>query len=428
MQNMSISSEQTSSSSQRYVQKHLAVIGVIFCVTILGIFFGFNSRANFLIQKQLLKEARAYTQQITLMRQWIANHGGIYVKKRAGVSVSPYLQEISPFKTVIEDQDGEQYILKNPAMVTREISEMASEERIFSFHITSLNPINPLNKPDQFEAESLREFHLGKKELYKFDNLGNEVTFRYIIPLSVKNSCLACHAAQGYEVGDIRGGISVAIPASGIIGQIKKSKFYIISFALVVLLSITAIVLFISNHLIRNLQLAEHKLMEMASRDFLTGLFNRREGLNRFKEEISKSRRQQLPLSAVILDIDYFKNINDTYGHLAGDRVLQKLSETLTTTMRDYDIICRYGGEEFLLVLPDTALPEAVEISNRLRIEVAALQYAVDYQKTIGMTISLGVAQLTGNEEENSLIYRVDQALYIAKENGRNRVHFLEKQ
>jgi len=229
-------------------------------------------------------------------------------------------------------------------------------------------------------------------------------------------------------VGDIRGGISVAIPASGIIGQIKKSKIYIISFALVVLLSITAIVLFISNHLIRNLQLAEHKLMEMASRDFLTGLLNRREGLNRFKEEISKSRRQQLPLSAVLLDIDHFKNINDTHGHLAGDRVLQKLSETLKITMRDYDIICRYGGEEFLLVLPDTALLEAVEISNRLRIEVAALQYAVDSQHTIGMTISLGVAQLTGNEEENSLIYRVDQALYMAKESGRNKVKFLEKQ
>jgi diguanylate cyclase (GGDEF)-like protein len=168
--------------------------------------------------------------------------------------------------------------------------------------------------------------------------------------------------------------------------------------------------------------------MEMATRDFLTGLLNRREGMNRFKEEISKSKRKQQPLSAVLLDIDHFKNINDTHGHLAGDRILQNLAETLEITMRDYDIICRYGGEEFLLVLPGTALLEAVDIANRLRNEVAALQFVIDSQITIGMTISLGVAQLTGNEEENSLIFRVDQALYMAKENGRNRVRFLEKQ
>jgi diguanylate cyclase (GGDEF)-like protein len=428
MQKNSIAVEQSSSSSKRYVQRHLTVIGIIFCFTILAIFFGFNSRANFLIQQQFLKEARAYSQEITLMRQWIANHGGIYVEKRSGVSVSPYLKKISPFKTTIQDQDRKQYVLKNPATVTREISEMAKEERFFSFHITSLEPINPLNKPDQFEAQSLREFRLGQKEAYLFDNNSDEIIFRYISPLTVKESCLACHAAQGYEVGDIRGGISVSIPASDIINQIKRSKIHIISFALIVLVILTTIILFISTHLIKNLKQAEQKLMEMAPRDFLTGLLNRREGMNRFKEEISKSKRKQLPLSAVLLDIDHFKIINDTHGHLAGDRILQNLAETLKITMRDYDIICRYGGEEFLLVLPDTELLKAVDIANRLRNEVAALEYVIDSQITIGMTISLGVAQLTGNEEENSLIFRVDQALYMAKENGRNRVRFQEKQ
>jgi diguanylate cyclase (GGDEF)-like protein len=425
---MAITTEQTSSSSQRYVQKHLAVLATIFCITILGIFFGFNSRANFLIQEQLLKQARAYFQEITLMRLWIANHGGIYVEKRSGVSVNPYLKKISPFKTNIQDQDRKQYVLKNPATVTREISEMGKEERIFSFHITSLDPINPLNKPDEFEADALREFRLGKKEAHEFANQGDEIVFRYIAPLPVKESCLKCHAAQGYKVGDIRGGISVSMPASDIIGQIRKSKIHIIAFALVILVIVTAIILLISNHLINNLKHAEQKLMDQATRDFLTGLLNRREGLNRFQEEISKSKRKQQPLSVILLDIDYFKNINDTYGHLAGDRVLQKLAETLIITMREYDIVCRYGGEEFLLVLPDTALLEAVDIANRLRNKVARLQYAIDSKTTIGMTTSLGVAQLTGNEKVNSLIYRVDQALYMAKEKGRDRVQFLEKQ
>jgi diguanylate cyclase (GGDEF)-like protein len=428
MLNTPIPTEQTSSSSQRYVQRHLTIIGILFCITILSIFFGFNSRANFLIQEQLLKEARAYSQQITLMREWIANHGGIYVEKHSGVSVNPYLKKISPFKTTIQDQDRKQYVLKNPATVTREISEMAREERMFSFHITSLDPINPLNKPNQFEAESLIKFRQGIKEAYVFDKQENEEVFHYITPLPVKESCLACHAAQGYKLGDIRGGISVSIPASGIIRQIKKSKVYIISFALVILVIITGIVLYISSHLIKNLQIAEHKLLEMANRDFLTGLLNRREGLNRFNEEISKSRRKLQPLSVVMLDIDYFKKINDTHGHLAGDMVLQKLSEKLKMAMRDYDISCRYGGEEFLLVLPDTGLLEAVDIANRLRIEVAEMACEIDSKKTVSITISLGVAQLTGNEDVNSLIYRVDEALYMAKENGRNRVQFIEKQ
>jgi diguanylate cyclase (GGDEF)-like protein len=425
---MSITTEQTSSSSKRYVQKHLTVIAIIFCITILGLFFGFNSRANFLIEEQLLKQARAYFQEITLMRQWIANHGGIYVEKRSGVSVSPYLKKISPFKTTIQDQEKKQYILKNPATVTREISQMGKEERIFTFHITSLDPINPLNKADAFESEALREFRLGKKEAHEFDKQDDDIVFRYIAPLSVKQSCLKCHAAQGYKVGDIRGGISVSIPASDIIGQIRTSKFHIITFALAILVIITAIILLISSHLINNLKQAEQKLMEMATRDFLTGLLNRREGLNRFHEEISKGKRKQHPLSVILLDIDHFKNINDTHGHLAGDRVLQKLAETLKNTMRDYDIVCRYGGEEFLLVLPDTALLEAVDIANRLRNKIAGLQYAIDSKTSIGMTTSLGVAQLTGNEDLNTLIYRVDQALYKAKENGRNRVQFLEKQ
>jgi diguanylate cyclase (GGDEF)-like protein len=418
----------SSSSSKRYVQFYLAIIVIIFCLTILAVFFGFNSRANYLIEEQLLKEARAYSQQVILMRQWIANHGGVYVKMQPGVTENPYLKEISPFKTNIFDQEQQKYILKNPATVTREISEMGKDERIFSFHITSLDPINPLNKPDQFEADSLNSFQNGVGEAYQFDRNNGVTVFRYILPLHVKKSCLKCHAAQGYKEGDIRGGISVTIPASDIIGQIKESKMYIIVFAFVVLIALTTIILIISNRLISNLKQAEDKLLEMATRDFLTGLLNRREGLRRFKEEVSKSHRNQQPLSAILLDIDHFKKVNDTHGHLAGDSVLIQLSETITAVMRDYDIFCRYGGEEFLLILPETPLPEGVEIANRIRTKISEVEYNIGKKTSIRITISLGVAQLSGNEDEDSLIYRIDQALYNAKENGRNRVHFLEKQ
>lgn len=428
MQNQKPESNQQSSPSQIYLKKYLVIISIVFCLTILGVFWGFISRANFLIREQLLKQARAYSQEITLTREWIADQGGVYVKKQEGLSENPYLKDISSVKTRIVDQDNEVYFLKNPAMITREISEMALEERMFSFHITSLNPINPQNKPDEFEKKALKEFQAGtKNEMFQLETSEHNAVFRYIIPLPVKESCLQCHEAQGYRVGDIRGGISVSIPASDIIAEIRSSNIYIVAFALSVLLALTIVILLLSNQLISALKSAEARLHEMATRDFLTGLLNRREGMHRFREEISKSRRSLQPLSAILLDIDHFKNINDTYGHLVGDKLLQHLAENLIPALRDYDIFCRYGGEEFLLILPNTPLLEGVEIAERLRRKIAEFTFVSERGITITMTISLGVAQLTGNEDENSLVYRVDQALYGAKDMGRNRVNFLEK-
>ncbi len=428
MQSTMVGPDQPTSPGQRYIKKYLTIISVIFCLTLIGVFWGFNSRANFLIKEQLLKQARAYSKEITLIRGWIAAHGGVYVKKQPGVSENPYLKDIPTVKAKIIDADQEVYFLKNPAMATREISEMAREERIFSFHITSLKPINPQNSPDEFETQALTEFEtLNTKEVFQLDTRGDESVFRYIIPLLVKESCLQCHAAQGYKVGDIRGGISVSLPASDIIAQIRTSKIYIVVFALTLLITLTGIILLISNQLIRELQNAEKRLYEMATRDFLTGLLNRREGFRRFQEEISKSSRNLQPLTAIILDIDHFKTVNDTYGHLAGDKVLQVLPDTLIPVLRDYDIFCRYGGEEFLLILPSTTLQKGVEIAERLRKKIAESRFPVKNETTVTLTVSLGVAQLTGNENENSLINRVDAALYKAKARGRNCVHFLEK-
>ena len=414
--------------SQYSIKKYLTIVFFIFCVILLAIFWGFESRTDFLIRNQLLKQARAYSQEITLVRAWISEHGGVYVKKRPGMSENPYLKDISTVKSAITDQDGVVYLLKNPAMATREISEMASDDRIFSFRITSLNPINPHNSPDGFETKGLRQFQdKGSKEVFQLQKKGETANFRYITPLYVEESCLQCHAAQGYKVGDIRGGISVSIPASDIVSQSRTSKLYVIISAIALYITLTVVILITSDQLLRELRYAETQLYEMATRDFLTGLLNRREGLRRFRQEISKCRRTRQSLAAMILDIDHFKKINDTYGHLAGDMVLQHLVKTLIPALRDYDIFCRYGGEEFLLVLPGTSLPEAVQIAERLRRRIADSRYAVENKGPVSLTISIGVAQLTGDEDENGLIYRVDDALYGAKNRGRNCVNSVER-
>ena len=124
----------------------------------------------------------------------------------------------------------------------------------------------------------------------------------------------------------------------------------------------------------------------------------------------------------IILDVDYFKKINDDLGHLVGDWVLIDLANTLVALLRNYDIVCRYGGEEFLLILPATVLEQALDTADRLRQRVAKQAIALQDGRTVPVTISLGVAQLRAHESLDGFISRADTALYLAKENGRNQV------
>ena len=169
---------------------------------------------------------------------------------------------------------------------------------------------------------------------------------------------------------------------------------------------------------------AEEKLLFQAIRDPLTGLFNRRYLEESLEREISKSKRHKTPLGLIMLDIDHFKDFNDTYGHLAGDVVLTNLSEVLVTYSRREDIACRYGGEEFILVLPGTSVDVTKQRAEELRTIVESRK-TVKYEKEDlpNVTISLGVAVLPehGTNREK-LLTVADDALYSAKKNGRNKV------
>ena len=158
-----------------------------------------------------------------------------------------------------------------------------------------------------------------------------------------------------------------------------------------------------------------------AIRDSLTGLFNRRHLLFLAEQEINRSRRYQHPMSVIMIDVDHFKKVNDSYGHLIGDQVLRNLSRLISQSMREVDFIGRYGGEEFVIILPETALDQAMLAAQRLCNHIANTK--LDTEKgEIYITVSLGVA--TYDEEkpglDNFLEY-ADQALYEAKQNGRNQ-------
>lgn len=163
----------------------------------------------------------------------------------------------------------------------------------------------------------------------------------------------------------------------------------------------------------------------MATYDSLTNLFNRRVVYERAQVELERARRDKQPLSLVLLDIDHFKDVNDQHGHLIGDQALRMVANTISQGKRPYDLAGRWGGEEFILVLPTTSLDTARLISERIRERVAALCYTLPDATCLSLRISSGVSSTEANEEEvtlGSLIQQADDALYHAKEHGRNRV------
>lgn len=162
-------------------------------------------------------------------------------------------------------------------------------------------------------------------------------------------------------------------------------------------------------------------LLTRARNDSLTGLLNHGAILEELVKEFSRGRRERKPVSLILADLDHFKQVNDRYGHLAGDAVLMAAAEKIRSTVRCYDHVGRYGGEEFLVVLPGCDLKDATHLSERIR---KAMDAALHENQSIPFTISMGISCTVDFKDTSplQLIHDADQALYKAKENGRNRV------
>jgi diguanylate cyclase (GGDEF)-like protein len=171
---------------------------------------------------------------------------------------------------------------------------------------------------------------------------------------------------------------------------------------------------------VRNMQLF-FETRELSLRDGLTGCFNRAHGLETLDSELRRSRRSGQPVSILMFDIDHFKTINDQFGHLRGDELLQRVGAQLAKIVRATDIRCRYGGDEFMIILPDTPDLGAEQVAECVRKELALLTVHSD-NTTLHVSASIGVAtSVNGDRTANALIERADGALYQAKRSGRNR-------
>jgi diguanylate cyclase (GGDEF)-like protein len=168
---------------------------------------------------------------------------------------------------------------------------------------------------------------------------------------------------------------------------------------------------------------AREILQKKASHDSLTCLWNHEEILRILDQELARAEREQGSISVIMADLDHFKNINDTYGHLAGDAVLRSVAQRMQTLIRPYDYIGRFGGEEFLLVLPDCCRERGAAFAERLRLSICS-QGVESPEGLIPVTLSVGLAVKNKEEQgvRNCLVKAADSALYLAKKNGRNRV------
>lgn len=504
-----------------------------------------------LSRDQLVQEALAHFDSMVDVREWNARYGGVYVKPVEGLKPNPYLED-----NTLLSHDGEELILVNPAWMTRQISEISNVKRQYHFRITSLNPLNPNNKADQFEREALTYFETHKSEPYYYRFNPSKPEFNFMGKLIVKKSCLKCHEKQGYKIGDVRGGIRVSIPSNMFQQEVElleseniKANVTIIIFSSIIIVffvwfvdviygrkeekerqqllndmgkrikelqcmyGITEVIrkygkiedilsavvklipsgwhhpefarariildnkefvatpfqlshwkqscdLIIKNqnrgvvevyyekqlpdldegpfqlqerNLINSiaktlsetieLKQAQVKLRHLATHDILTGLYNRKILEQKLIHEITRSARYDHPLSIFMLDIDHFKEVNDSYGHQVGDIVLRSFAKLSNSSIRKTDYIARYGGEEFIIILPETVLTEAEELAERLRKKIAEHIISIQDDKQLNVTVSIGVANFPAHAKTwRELVNAADQAMYVAKEAGRNQV------
>ncbi len=201
--------------------------------------------------------------------------------------------------------------------------------------------------------------------------------------------------------------------------QIPPDQLYLLRFfnlaCLMVALNLTAL-----THT-RNVWDAEKRLRAAASTDALTGLMNRRRMSDHMQQELANARERQQPLAVLLLDIDNFKTINDHYGHGCGDAVLAQISEQLRVSLRHEDVVARWGGEEFMMLLPAADLALARDTAERIRSDIAC-STVVAGNHSLSITATIGVALWKRNENLEATLHRADTALYIGKRNGRNRI------
>ncbi len=324
-----------------------------------------------------------------------------------------------------------------PAHASSKISNRFIEKNDFNYYIRNVSdtPRNPDNLADEEELRAINFFKNNKdsKEytnIYK--NKQGEVILQFATPIITKAYCLSCHGkkeetfpiiqdlyntAYNYKTGDLRGIVSIKIPENNIFKDTKEFFMKEFTYIIISIIFITLIFSF----LYKNTTTKIKKINDTALTDALTGL-NNRHFINQFVDsncQIFSSSEDKF-LAIAFIDIDHFKKVNDTFGHDVGDKVLKQFANKIRTATRKNDILCRYGGEEFILIMKDISKNEAIHKMERIRAVIEKMPIDCDCELR-NITASIGLS--FGKEELiKEIISLADKNLYKAKEKGRNQV------
>lgn len=376
----------------------------------------------------LRDQGSSYFELVKQTRAWNAERGGVWLLKRDGVETNPYLLDIG-LEPDIKTESGAELTLRNPSAMMSEISILTEQASGVSFHLVAENPLNPANAPDEWERNALVELNGGSDELgYRetFEEREDARTYRYLEPLWVDDTCVGCHRDEGYVPGTSRGGITVNIPMDDVDSKLDSTAALLAGMTAITLgLSVGASRWFVSR-LQSKLDEANVMVSAMAVTDDLTGLANRRATLDHLAAEFSRSKRTRGNMSVIAIDIDHFKRINDQYGHGVGDEVLREIAIRMRSSIREYDALGRIGGEEFLVVAPETDSQTGTALAERILETVRSLPFSVR-DLELDVTVSAGVATITHDDARaDALVGRADDALYAAKNAGRDCVRTQE--
>lgn len=309
----------------------------------------------------------------------------------------------------------------------------------YEYREVVLNPTNPRDRAGEWERAIIDNFRVtaGQAEVSGIHGEGFQRSIYVARPIAIKQpQCLACHSTPeaapasmlniygreggfGWQINEIVGIQLVKLPLLYPLERARQTfANFMVSLAAIFALLFAGLNLALGRLVIGPMARLNTRLEELATKDFLTDLVNRRRFFEQLESAFAEARIKRYAVSVAIFDIDFFKRINDTFGHDSGDTVLKHTAVRVRELLRSSDCAARFGGEEFVILLRETPIEAALAIAEAVRAKIANSPF-----ETVGtVSASFGVAEWNGEEDARALINRADRALYVAKTTGRNRV------
>lgn len=417
----------TSSQKKHAVAVRIAVLAAVVWTLVVSASLAWNLHSS---EQQTMDmayaEARAVRDKDMAFRRWGLRHGGVYVQVTEEEQPSPYLAHIP--QRDVTTTDGKQLTLRAPASMVREMMDDYMAVGGVRGRIVGLRYLNQANAPDDWEKARLEDFELSNDtEVWEVANMNGQPHLRYLRAWRMSKPCEQCHAILGYSEGDLRGATGVNLPLAPYYQRIRESAWnLILTHGSIWLIGFVGIGWAgRQGHLrAQEQKVSMEHIKFLAHHDSLTTLANRFSMENRLEQALATSRREDGQLAVLLIDMDHFKNINDTLGHQVGDKLLVEVASRLQAIVRESDIVARLGGDEFVVVLTGMdALRDAMSVGTKI-LDALGQPYTIEGQ-LLHTTPSIGISVFPGDGSDvTTLLKHADTAMYHSKEHGRNNLSF----